>query len=210
MITIDEMRAFYRECGLETWADALAESAAEGSTIDGFDAMASFPPVALQKADSKALVEAMTRPHPDLSDDHQYRGYWIRAIEDLVDCDILDRPDGPYTIWMKSGSFPTETTNLTCSKLIKDFETRGWSGLTVHEFLVIQRLEAISKGDHRFSSYHDTEDHPAGHQWLPNARIGKKVFQGYWVKKSGQVQIGACSTGSKKPSRGAHPCLVTT
>ena len=209
-MTPDTMQAFYRAHDLSTWADAIAGHPSPGpEDASDFEAAAVFPPVALQQADSLPLIEAMTRPHADLDAAHQYGGYWVRAIEDLAQCDILDRPEGPYTIWMKPGAFPTETTNLTCSRLVKDFSTRQWTGLTVHEFLVIQRLQALAHGDHRWSRYHGSETHPAGHQWLPNARLGKKVFQGYWVAKSGQVQIGACATGSKKASRGAHPCLVT-
>ena len=207
--TIAMSTAFYEAHGLSRWAAAINGLSTADAAADGFEAVFAFPSVALQQSESAALIESMSSPHASLPDDVQYGGYWVRDIEDLAQCDILERPEGPYVIWMRDGAFPDETTNLTCSRLVKDFQARSWTGLTVHEFLVIQRMKALANGDHRWSCYHGTEAHPPGHQWLPNARLGKKVFQGYWVKKSGQVQIGACKTGSKKPSRGAHPCVVT-
>jgi hypothetical protein len=211
MTGIANMVTFYRDNGLDHWASQLSGlTLPERPPGEGFQAVAVLPPLKLQRQDTAVLLDTMTRPHRGLDAAQQYGGYWIQSIEALQECQMIDRPEGvAYAVWIQEGSFPEETTNQTCSKLVKGFAEKGWTGLTVHEFLVIQRRKAIENGDHRWSSYYATELHPAGHQWLPNARTGKKVFQGYWVQKGGQVQIGACATGSKKASRGAYPCVIT-
>ena len=207
---MDQLLAFYRSHGLQDWADALDGLAwPESSGEDGFEPVALMPPVALQRAQTERLLEAMTAPTDALPADEHYAGYWVRSVEALTDCERLERPEGPYALWLRDGPFPESTLGLTCTKLVKEMKAHGWTGLTVHEFLVVERLQALRHGDHRWSSYHEHEGHPPGIQWLPSARSGKEVFQGYWVAKSGQVQIGACATGSKKPTRGAHPCRVT-
>jgi len=208
--SVDQLLAFYRSHGLPEWADALdglAWPAAAGG--DGFVPVVVMPPVALQRAQTALLLEAMTAPTEELPAEEHYGGYWVPSVEMVADCEILDRPEGPYALCLRDGPFPESTLGLTCTKLVKEMEAHGWTGLTVHEFLVVQRFLALRHGDHRWSSYYEHKGRPPGIQWLPNARSGKKVFQGYWVAKSGQVQIGACATGSKKPTRGAHPCRVT-
>jgi hypothetical protein len=212
MPLLSDQIAFYRDHGLTAWADALAGLSwtEQGPDADGFAPFAIFPPVTVQRAGTTQLVEAMSAPTDALPPAEHYGGHWIQSFESLAGCEITGRPDGTYALWLRDGGFPPETMGLTCSKLLKVFAASNTTGLTVHEFFILQRMKTLQDGDHRWSSYYGSDDHPPGIQWLPNARTGKKVFQGYWVAKSGQVQIGACKTGSKKPSRGAHPCLVTS
>ena len=211
MSLLEIQTAFYRDHGLTTFAAAVAALDWTDSPADdaGFAPVAILPPLSVQRAATQQLLEAMSAPTDALPEAGAYGGYWAASVEVVADCEILDRPEGAYAVWMRDAGFPPETLGLTCSKLVKDMAANGLIGLTVHEFLVLQRLKAFQHGDHRWSCYHGHEDHPPGIQWLPNARSGKKVFQGYWVAKSGQVQIGACATGSKKPTRGAHPVRIT-
>lgn len=211
MHLIEQQLRFYTSHGLVNWADAIRglSWAAPAPREDGFEPVAVLPPLELQRAETAQLLDAMTAPHPDLPPEQHYAGYWVQDVAALANSDIIGRPEGPYALWLKRGPFPEQTMGLTCTKLVKNLTAAGSSGLTAHEFLVVQRLKTLADGDHRWSAYYPADDHPPGHQWLPNSRLGKKVFQGYWVARSGQVQLAACATGSKKPSRGAHPCLVT-
>ena len=211
MDLLTRQRNFYNDHGLTRFADALDGLSWDAPTVDegGFIPFAVLPPLTVQRAATAQLLEAMSAPTDALPDDEHYGGYWVASVEVIAQCEIIGRPDGPYVLWLRDSGFPPQTLGLTCSKLVKTMQSDGATAMTVHEFLVVQRMKALADGDHRWSAYHEHKGHPPGIQWLPGSRTGKKVFQGYWVAKSGQVQIGACATGSKKPTRGAHPVQVT-
>ncbi|WP_067650988.1 hypothetical protein [Nocardia harenae] len=153
-----------------------------------------FPPAAAQRAQLPALLALAAYDRP------------AEVASDLLDGDI-DRPDHPYLLVLPAERIQPWTRGRTAPGLRKALTAHGWSGLTVPEYLVLQRQSFDAHGDHRFDAY--TGDEP-GWSWLPASTNGPLVGMAYYNPGSGTVQIAACKTGSKNPRKGAHLGRVLT
>lgn len=219
---LEKSRAFYKDHELGDWAEAVprrgeltaaGESRLVWAEKAGWDESFAFPPFPLQMATLSRLVEAMARkPAPDLPDDHQYveepflADGWARAPNGKVlqrDHDLGPRLDGPYLFifsrkpvlnaWGRSGK---QIADLLGSK--------NWQGLTVPEYLVLQRGLCERNRNHRFL---DTEDEPRGHLlWL----VDSASEQAMTIAGSNQrgIQILACPLGHRDARRATVAGMV--
>lgn len=172
-------RRFYKDHDLAAWAKAIPRHptpAAEVETLldhadkSGFHAAFAFPPFDQQRQSFDRLVDACARqPSPLLPDNQQYRqpflaDNWSRVANGCIlqrDHDLGDRILGPYVLVFTSAPL-TNCWGKTGKQIAEQFQSRGWHGLTVFEYLVLQRVFAEKFADHRF--FAEPED-PSGH-WL--------------------------------------------
>jgi hypothetical protein len=172
-------RRFYKEHDLTLWAKAIprrpspahdVETLLEQADKCGFSAAFAFPPFALQQQTVERLVDACARqPSPRLPDNQQYRqpflaDNWSRVANGRIlqrDRDLGDRTRGAYVFLFTSAPL-ANCWGKTGKQIAEQFQARGWHGLTVFEYLVLQRVFAETFGDHRFFA---APEDPSGH-WL--------------------------------------------
>jgi hypothetical protein len=161
-------RRFYRDHELRDWARAIPKSTAMLGFHDsalalaekaGFTAGFAFPHFALQLEQFSQLVEATAmRPAPGLSDSEQYScevvlsDAWNTAPTGQVlqrTDDLAARIHGAYVYLFSPEPYAT-AWGRTGRQIQELFFSRGWQGLTVPEYFVLQRYSTERFGDHRF------------------------------------------------------------
>lgn len=171
-------RRFYKDNGLAAWSKTIpkipypsrdVEAILEQAAQHGFDTGFAFPPFELQERTFDDLVDACARqPSAKLADNQQYgppflADSWSREANGRVTQrrhDLGERAS-PYVLLLTTAPLGN-CWGKTGKQIAEQFHARGWHGLTVYEYLVLQRHFAESYGDHRFFS--KPED-PTGH-WL--------------------------------------------
>lgn len=188
----EHSRRWWRDHGLTGIADALGTPPGVTDLPPDDGIGFAFPPASVQRAHLPALLALATYDAP------------AAVATDLLD-GALDRPGHPYLLTLPADRLPEWTRGHTAPALRAELAARGYSGLTVPEYLVLQRQSFDTHGDHRFDSY--TGDAP-GWTWLPASTHGPLVGMAYYEPRAGHVQIAACKTGSKNPRKGAHIARV--
>jgi hypothetical protein len=213
-------RRFYRDHDLPDWARAiprtpsLHDSALAHAEKAGFDAAFAFPPFALQIEQMERLIEAAVhRPAEVLPDSEQYSGdvflsdEWSRTANGKVlqcDDDLGARTDGPYLYVFAPRPFAT-AWGRTGRQIQELFHARGWQGLTVPEYFVLQRAFSERHRDHRF--FEQAEDGRSAHSlWLidsMNATDCSVVVGG-----ARQINVQACKASNRDSRRATVAGLV--
>lgn len=210
-------RQFYESHQLDALAQALpkttfvspeAQAHIAAAQKDGLDAAWVFPPLHVQREQTAHLVHACaTQPAQQLAAAQQYTAPWVQDVAVLQNADVHHRPEGAYALLFGSGKYPDSTRNLTAKQLAALFKEKGWTGLTAHEYLVLQRTSSELNGDHRFDDY--VPDLARSQwQWLLDNSVPKGCIMGYWNPTARRVEIGWCKPDNKNPRRGAHPTIV--
>jgi hypothetical protein len=79
------------------------------------------------------------------------------------------------------------------------------AGLTIGEYLVVQRAMFERHGDHRFDDY---VGDPSGWMWLADSMVGERTAMAYWYGPKRRIEVTACKTGSKNVRKGARRARV--
>jgi len=176
---IRKSRRFYKDHNLNAWAKAIprapvpardVEELLEHANQHGFSGGFAFPSFQMQMQSFDQLVDACARqPSPLLPDNQQYRtpflaDNWSRVATGTVlqrDHDLGERTTGSYVLLFTTAPL-TNCWGKTGKQIAEQFQARAWRGLTVYEYLVLQRVSAEIFTDHRF--FAEPED-PSGH-WL--------------------------------------------
>lgn len=187
---VSQSADWWRQHGFDSASDTLAcsnSSDGSGATAGAF----AFPPVALQQetADKFAALGSYSEP--------------AQVDFDLAS-PVTDRPEGPYVLEL-APTIPDWSRGLTASGLRAVLAQRGLSGLTVFEYLVLQRRAYEVNGDHRFDDYVGS---PPGWSWLPASSSGPLLAMAYYYAANGRVEVSACKAGSKNPRKGSHVVTV--
>jgi hypothetical protein len=176
-------RRFYRDHELPDWARAIPKNAAVPPSHDsalghaekaGFRVAFAFPPFALQMEALAQLIEATARrPASQLPDCEQYSGdvflanEWTKTANGRVlqrTDDLGPRTEGAYLYVFSPMPYAT-AWGRTGRQIQELFHARGWQGLTVPEYFVLQRWFSERFGDHRF--FEKAQDDRPGHAiWL--------------------------------------------
>ena len=211
-MALEHSRQFFREHGLGQWAKALPpsiqlseESQAQFGEVEWFDSALVMPPLSAQMTHADSLItQLLNTPSDSLSASQQYTTEaWILNPAELTDAEIRNRPDTPYVLLYRSAPFPEVTLNQTSrAKLDRVFISHQWDSLTFHEYLVLQRTMAETRGDHSF------DDYTTQQLWLLDSRFGDKIFHSHWNAKAGRVEIGWCKPSKRHGHRGAQPTRV--
>lgn len=182
-LILKSSRIFYRDHQLRAWRAALPKTALvdqselvlEQAAKSGFTYGFAFPPFGLQMDTLEALIEETVRkPALGLTDNQQYTSELVLSDEwskepngkilQRTD-DLVERVTGPYLLLFS----PRPVVNAwgrTGKQISELFLSKGWQGLTVPEYFVLQRYFCEKYGDHRFFEEAQEASHPSHWLWL--------------------------------------------
>ncbi|MFO0865904.1 MAG: hypothetical protein U0744_14850 [Gemmataceae bacterium] len=138
----------------------------------GFTAAFVFPRLRRQMEHLDCIIEETARkPASGIPDNQQYREPFLADTMATMsngkvlqrDDDLGPRNDGPYLYLYNPDPHPS-ARGKTARQIGEYFLARGWQGLTVPEYLILQRYLCERHKDHRF---HDQGEVPERHwMWL--------------------------------------------
>jgi hypothetical protein len=205
-------RRFLATHNLADWAETLPETLAlsddDRATLTdaakhGFTAAFAFPPFELQMATLDRLIDETARKPAPIPDNQQYRepflaDDWSKTANGKVlqrTDDLGGREWGPY-LYLFSPNPIQKCWGLTGKQIREQFQKRDWRGLTVPEYLVLQRFFCEKYGDHRF--FEKPEDDSGAHWiWLVDSMDDKNCS----VALGGNRGINIQATGINNRER---------
>ena len=217
-----EWAKFYGDHDLEDLANNLPESIKLSSEAlaklreaaeQGFDKAVLLPSLELQTAHLDELINQMaTQPAPSM-DDSDPNQYTAPYIETKAKSSIpQNRPtDKAYLLLYQSNPVPQETKGKTFAaakqELDKLFGEGKWNGLTLQEYLILQRQEFEANKDHSFDEYSDNADQSQW-TWLLDSRAPSGCVAAYWNPRDRQVSLHWDEPENSYPKLGARPAVV--
>lgn len=197
-------RAFYRAHQLDEWRAALPDGRRPFPRPRGCDAAVVFPPVPVQRATMTLLLESVaTRPVRGMAPEAQYAEPQVHDLHRLHTSDARNRPVGPYALAFRARPFADETRNCSARELDGWLARDGLSGLTVAEYLVLQRMAATGFGDHRFDNLLDGRWGPQW-MWLLDTRMAGVCAAAGWNTATRSIELDWLDEPDADPRRGAH------
>lgn len=203
-----ELGALARELPSSIELSAEQRSRVDQAGSEGFDASFAFPSVATQKFHFDAMVKQLaTAPVFGLPKSEQYTPLAAPDIWNLKMAPARNRPAGPYLLMYHAAPFPDETRGKDVPELDRLFARKGWNGLTLSEYLVLQRLFCEENRDHHFDVY-APDAARSQWQWLLDTRLPNGVVIAFWNPKICRLEIGVATQGPGNTRRGAHPTVI--
>lgn len=212
---LDNSRAFFDDVLLPRIADYLPmtiEPTEEMNRVAnralgaGFTASMMFPPVKRQQLDFRlGIIQLLNEPIEDMDAALQYAESVVRDMETLKNARTLNRPDGPYCLFMLSGAYPAETRGKSPDDLRAVFAERRWVSLTAFEYMAIQRVRAVHTREHGFD-----RNGPMGQpMWLLDTLVEPRgTAYGFWDTATRAVNLGWSPSDAPMDRFGAHPALI--
>lgn len=209
--SLETSRRFYRAHGLADWAEALPASCAL-TDKQGFTQSFAFPAFELQMASLDRLIDETARKPAPVPDNQQYRepflaDDWSKTPNGKVlqrDDGLGGREWGPYLLLFSPNPIQ-KCWGLTGKQIREHFQTKDWIGLTVPEYLVLQRFFCEHYGDHRF--FAQPEDDSGSHSiWLIDSMDDKSCAVA--MGKNGVVNIQAASINNRDRKRAAVAGII--
>lgn len=190
-------------------ASVMIDDFAPRARTEGFDRVFIFPPVKVQRAATDQMVMQLVRvPSVALAPSQQYSLPWLFDLRELAIGEVRGRPEGSYALAIADGPLPDDTRDRKAAQLETRFQALGQSSLTVFEYMVLQRLFAEERQDHRFDQNEEAHGHPTGWQWLLDQRSTRGAIHVSWNIVRRRVEIEASPPGHFNAKRGAHPTLI--
>jgi DNA replication protein DnaC len=120
-----------------------------------------------------------------------------------------NRPAGKaYMVMYQSKPVPQETKGKTPNDLDRLFAQKKWDGMTLEEYLLLQRKEAEARKDHSFDEYSDDEQ-KSQWTWLLDSRTKDGyVVRADWDPGDRQVVVSWHFPDSSSSELGARPAVV--
>jgi hypothetical protein len=176
---------------------------------EGFNRVLVFPPVRTQRLMFDAMVLQLLRmPSAALVATEQYGAPWLFDQRELANAEVRGRPEGAYLLAIDDGPYPEDTRDRKAGQLEGRFQALSQNCLTVYEYLVLQRLLAEERQDHRFDQSIDAHGFPSGWQYLLDTRSNRGAIHARWNEQKRRVEIEASPLGHFSAKRGAHPTLI--
>ena len=214
-------RRFYAQHHLADWVDALPTTASfsedDMSAIAkvaerGFTHAFAFPPFDVQMAALDRLIDETARKPASIPDNQQYlepflADHWTKTPNGNVfqqTDDAGPRAWGAY-LFAFSPDPVQKCWGMTAKQIREHFQSKDWHGLTVPEYLVLQRLYCEKYGDHRF--FEKPEDDSGAHSlWLIDSMDDKNCAVA--VGSNRGINLQACSINNRDSKRAAVAGII--
>ncbi|MEK7637201.1 MAG: AAA family ATPase [Patescibacteria group bacterium] len=173
----------------------------------GFDKAMILPQAELQGRSINAVIEQMAKkPHTGLSAPDQYGDPYI--AEGTKQSQTRNRPVKAYMLMYQSRPVPSETKGKTPDQLETLFQQKKWNGLTMSEYLLLQRRELEEHNNHSFDAY-DDDATKSQWSWLLDSRVSSSgVADAHWDPRGRRVSVSWSDAGRSGPGLGARPAVV--
>jgi hypothetical protein len=211
---LDSSRRFYRQHHLGDWSDALPGDAAAADPRDpaiaakhDFTQAFAFPPFALQMETLERLIDEMARKPAPVPDNQQYvepflADTWTKTPNGKVlqrTGDLGAREWGAYLLLFAPRPL-AQAWGRTGRQIAELLQAKGWCGLTVPEYLVLQRFLCEKHGDHRF--FAEPEGDAGAHSlWLTDSMTDKDCAVAVGSHRG--INLQACSAANRDSRRAA-------
>jgi len=211
---LEVSRRFFELHGLAAMALALPPVAMIDELVprargEGFNRVLVFPSVKVQRANAELMIVQLLRaPSGALEASQQYGLPWLFDLREIVAGEVRQRPEGPYALAISDSPFPDDTRDRKSVQLEQRFQALGQCSLTVFEYMVLQRLFAEERQDHRFDQLDDAHGFPSGWQWLLDSKSTRGALHACWNAVKRRVEIGTTPPANFNIKRGAHPTLI--
>lgn len=173
----------------------------------GFDTALVLPPFAVQQKNIELLdTELAAKVLPGLSKADQYDDPYFE--DGTKTAESLNRPAKAYLLLYQSGDIPQETKGQSPDNLRPLFEKNKWNGLTLPEYLVLQRVEAEKRKNHGFDAYNNDAT-VSNWTWLLDTKIApSQVVYAHWRPFNRQVGVYWLGSDYSFSKLGARPVVV--
>lgn len=214
-------RRFYVRHNLADWAEALPaaaalsaedESAAADAVERGFTQAFVFPPFAVQMAALDRVIDETARKPAPIPDNQQYvepflADHWTKTPNGMIFQQTDDpgpRAWGAYLL-LYSPNPIQKCWGMTGKQISEHFQSKDWRGLTVPEYLVLQRFHCEKHGDHRF--FEQPEDDFGAHSlWLIDSMDDKHCAVAFGSNRG--INLQACSISNRDSKRAAVAGMI--
>ena len=186
----------------------------------GFDRAVILPRAELQGQSIDQLVEQLAdKKLSNLRDDDPNQYSQDAYFEDEGNPNDVkkaiprNRPAGKsYMVLYQSKPIPAETKNKNPDQLDALFTQKKWNGMTLSEYLILQRKEAEERGNHSFDEYAN-DAQKSQWTWLLDSRIPQPggsdyVVRAYWDPRDRQVEAYWNDRSNAISRLGARPVVV--
>jgi hypothetical protein len=227
-ITLDleaELRAsqkFYQTHALPEFANALPkeinlspdqEVRLRETMKQGFDRAMILPAAKVQAKTglSKLKTVLADKELPGLSEPDQYTASYLdKTIQNqsqTKEGKPKEKRQKAYLLLYQSGSLPPETRGMKFGAAEEFFKEKGWDGLTLEEYYLLQRLEAEKNKDHSFDSW-SNDPQKSQWTWLLDSRLPSGCVYARWYPEFRQVKAYWNGPGNSNSNLGARPAVV--
>lgn len=180
----------------------------------GFDRAMILPSTEVQSKSMETLAtELATKSHPGLKNQDQYTTPYFENGTKTARTDHRPK-DKAHLLLYSSAGVPEVTKGKSPEQLYPLFKTKKWDGLTLAEYLLLQRKELEQNKDHRFDAYSAT---PTQSQWtwLLDSRVPQTdpnalayVVRASWDPGRQRVNVGWSGVADAAPVLGARPAVI--
>lgn len=214
-------RRFHAQHNLAEWASALQEktslneedqSAIADAAERGFSHAFAFPPFDVQMASLNRLIDETARKPAPIPDNQQYlepflADHWTKTPNGKIFQPTDDpgaRAWGAY-LFLLSPNPVQKCWGMTGKQIREHFRSKDWHGLTVPEYLVLQRFYCEKYGDHRF--FEKPEDASGAHSlWLIDSMDDKNCSVAVGGNRG--INLQACSVNNRDSKRAALAGII--
>jgi MoxR-like ATPase len=213
-----ESREFFIASGLNELAnrlpnkisiDAIHRARIIEALRQGFDQAIIMPSIGSQMAHrTDVLHKTIVTPLAGLSTVDQYTAPYYSEKDKILTASMENRPTTKaYILMYQSGNIPRETMGKNPTQLLALFAKNRWNGLTLDEYCLLQRKEAIKNKDHRFDAY-SSDPAKSNWGWLLDARVPDGFVHAPWDPGAHRVDLYWDDAESSGSSLGARPAVV--
>ena len=205
--TAHNLKDFLKELPKEVKLTAASEVRLREALREGFDRAMLLPSAELQTANIEKLVAEVTvKEIPGLPNEEQYTAPYFEPGTKTAQ--TRNRPkQKAYLLLYQSGPIPDETRGESPDQLDPPFAQKKWNGLTLEEYMMLQRKEAEGNLDHRFDVY-SSDAKKSQRTWLLDSRGPEGVVRASWSPGGRRVGVYWSMPGSSSAERGARPAVV--
>jgi hypothetical protein len=207
-----DLKDFLRELPKDLRLSAQSEAKLREAMREGFDSAMLLPSTDLQKGNvNKLLTELADKKLPGLQDnspEQLSQDHYMYQPDVTKNASARNRPARKaYLLLYQSGPLPEETMGKTPDQLDPLFAQKKWNGLTLEEYVVLQRKEFEARKNHEFDAYND-DAKKSKWTWLLDSRVPGGVVRASWNPGSRRVGVIWDRPGSSDARLGARPAVV--